>query len=218
MIGLMKMTKTEKKEMISNYLEKLFPNPKCELTYHNDYELLIAIVLSAQTTDKRVNTVTPILFSKYKTLKELSEAPLTALEEILKPIGSFRKKAIYVKDIAYNLDIKYKGTVPTDKESLEKLKGVGRKTINVFLSEFYNYPAFAVDTHVERISKRLRIANKQDNVLKVEEKLKKFFPKDEWARRHLQLVLFGRYYCKAVKPDCISCPLKKICRAYEDNE
>ena len=218
MIGLMKMTKTEKKEMISNYLEKLFPNPKCELTYHNDYELLIAIVLSAQTTDKRVNTVTPILFSKYKTLKELSEAPLTALEEILKPIGSFRKKAIYVKDIAYNLDTKYKGTVPTDKESLEKLKGVGRKTITVFLSEFYNYPAFAVDTHVERISKRLRIANKQDNVLKVEEKLKKFFPKDEWARRHLQLVLFGRYYCKAVKPDCISCPLKKICRAYEDNE
>lgn len=218
MIGLMKMTKTEKKEMISNYLEKLFPNPKCELTYHNDYELLIAIVLSAQTTDKRVNTVTPILFSKYKTLKELSEAPLTALEEILKPIGSFRKKAIYVKDIAYNLDTKYKGTVPTDKESLEKLKGVGRKTINVFLSEFYNYPAFAVDTHVERISKRLRIANKQDNVLKVEEKLKKFFPKDEWARRHLQLVLFGRYYCKAVKPDCISCPLKKICRACEDNE
>lgn len=218
MIGLMKMTKTEKKEMISNYLEKLFPNPKCELTYHNDYELLIAIVLSAQTTDKRVNTVTPILFSKYKTLKELSEAPLTALEEILKPIGSFRKKAIYVKDIAYNLDTKYKETVPTDKESLEKLKGVGRKTINVFLSEFYNYPAFAVDTHVERISKRLRIANKQDNVLKVEEKLKKFFPKDEWARRHLQLVLFGRYYCKAVKPDCISCPLKKICRAYEDNE
>ena len=218
MIGLMKMTKTEKKEMISNYLEKLFPNPKCELTYHNDYELLIAIVLSAQTTDKRVNTVTPILFSKYKTLKELSEAPLTALEEILKPIGSFRKKAIYVKDIASNLDTKYKGTVPTDKESLEKLKGVGRKTINVFLSEFYNYPAFAVDKHVERISKRLRIANKQDNVLKVEEKLKKFFPKDEWARRHLQLVLFGRYYCKAVKPDCISCPLKKFCRAYEDNK
>ena len=218
MTGLMKMTKTEKKEIISNYLEKLFPEPKCELTYHNDYELLIAIVLSAQTTDKRVNTVTPILFNRYKTLKELSEAPITSLEEILKSIGSFRKKAVYVKDIAYNLDTKYNGKVPTDRESLEKLKGVGRKTVNVFLSEFYNYPAFAVDTHVERISKRLKIASSEDNVLQVENKLKKFFPKDEWARRHLQLVLFGRYYCKAIKPDCTFCPLKEICRDYKDNK
>lgn len=214
MTGLMKMTKNEKREIISKYLDELFPNPKCELIYHNDYELLIAIVLSAQTTDKRVNMVTPILFSKYPTLEKLSEAPIDLLEEILKPIGSFRKKAIYVKDIAYNLTTKYQGVVPTDREKLEKLKGVGRKTVNVFLSEYYNYPAIAVDTHVERISKRLRIASKKATVLEVEEKLQKFFPKDEWAKRHLQLVLFGRYYCKAVKPDCSSCPLKELCRDF----
>jgi endonuclease-3 len=214
MTGLMKMTKNEKREIISKYLDELFPNPKCELIYHNDYELLIAIVLSAQTTDKRVNMVTPILFSKYPTLEKLSEAPIDLLEEILKPIGSFRKKAVYVKDIAYNLITKYQGVVPTDREKLEKLKGVGRKTINVFLSEYYNYPAIAVDTHVERISKRLRIASKKATVLEVEEKLQKFFPKDEWAKRHLQLVLFGRYYCKAVKPDCSSCPLKELCRDF----
>lgn len=214
MTGLMKMTKSEKREIISKYLDELFPNPKCELIYHNDYELLIAIVLSAQTTDKRVNMVTPILFSKYPTLEKLSEAPIDLLEEILKPIGSFRKKAVYVKDIAYNLTTKYQGVVPTDREKLEKLKGVGRKTINVFLSEYYNFPAIAVDTHVERISKRLRIASKKATVLEVEEKLQKFFPKDEWAKRHLQLVLFGRYHCKAVKPDCSSCPLKELCRDF----
>lgn len=216
MTGLMKMTKSEKREIITKYLDELFPNPKCELIYHNDYELLIAIVLSAQTTDKRVNMVTPILFTKYPTLEKLSEAPIDSLEEILKPIGSFRKKAIYVKDIAYNLTTKYQGIVPTDREKLEKLKGVGRKTINVFLSEYYNYPAIAVDTHVERISKRLRIASKKATVLEVEEKLQKFFPKNEWAKRHLQLVLFGRYYCKAVKPDCSSCPLKELCRDFRN--
>ena len=216
MTGLMKMTKSEKREIITKYLDELFPNPKCELIYHNDYELLIAIVLSAQTTDKRVNMVTPILFTKYPTLEKLSEAPIDSLEEILKPIGSFRKKAIYVKDIAYNLTTKYQGIVPTDREKLEKLKGVGRKTINVFLSEYYNYPAIAVDTHVERISKRLRIASKKATVLEVEEKLQKFFPKNEWAKRHLQLVLFGRYYCKAVKHDCSSCPLKELCRDFRN--
>lgn len=216
MTGLMKMTKNEKREIISKYLDELFPNPKCELIYHNDYELLIAIVLSAQTTDKRVNMVTPILFSKYPTLEKISEAPIDLLEEILKPIGSFRKKAVYVKDIAYNLTTKYQGVVPTDREKLEKLKGVGRKTINVFLSEYYNFPAIAVDTHVERISKRLRIASKKATVLEVEEKLQKFFPKDEWAKRHLQLVLFGRYHCKAVKPDCSSCPLKELCTDYKN--
>ena len=165
MTGLMKMTKNEKREIISKYLDELFPNPKCELIYHNDYELLIAIVLSAQTTDKRVNMVTPILFSKYPTLEKLSEAKIDSLEEILKPIGSFRKKAIYVKDIAYNLTTKYQGVVPTDREKLEKLKGVGRKTINVFLSEYYNYPAIAVDTHVERVSKRLGLVKKDDDVI-----------------------------------------------------
>ncbi|MBQ3306852.1 MAG: endonuclease III [Bacilli bacterium] len=196
---------------IGNYLDVLFPNPKCELDYHTDYELLMAIVLSAQTTDKRVNMVTPILFGKYPSLESLSKAEIEDLESILRPIGSFHKKAEYVREIAFLLDTKYHGKVPRDREELLKLPGVGRKTINVFLSEYYHEPAIGVDTHVERVSKRLGIAKKKDNVLKVEKRLMKYFSKEEWGKRHLQLVLFGRYYCKAIKPECESCRLKDIC-------
>lgn len=200
-----------KKNRIEEYLDYLFPNPKCELNYNTDYELLIAIVLSAQSTDKRVNTVTPIIFNRYKSLNELKEANLRDLEDIIRPVGSFRKKSSYIKDIATILVDEYDGVVPTDRELLIKLPGVGRKTSNVFLSEFYNYPAIAVDTHVERVSKRLKLAYKNDDVLKIEKKLEKVFPKDTWAKRHLQLVLFGRYYCKAIKPECSNCKLKDIC-------
>ena len=197
---------------IEEYLDYLFPNPKCELNYGNDYELLIAIVLSAQSTDKRVNTVTPIIFNKYKSLDDLKEARLKDLEDIVRPVGSFRKKASYIKDIATILVDEYNGVVPTDRELLIKLPGVGRKTANVFLSEFYNYPAIAVDTHVERVSKRLKLAYMNDDVLTIEKKLEKKFKKEDWAKRHLQLVLFGRYYCKAIKPECVNCRLKDICR------
>jgi endonuclease-3 len=200
-----------KTNKISDYLDYLFPNPKCELIYNNDYELLIAIVLSAQSTDKRVNSVTPIIFNKYKSLKELKEADLSDLESIIRPVGSFRKKASYIKNIAMILDDEYDGVVPTDRDKLIKFPGVGRKTSNVFLSEFYNYPAIAVDTHVERVSKRLKLAYKNDDVFTIEKKLMRKFPKDIWARLHLQLVLFGRYYCKAVKPECENCRLKDIC-------
>lgn len=200
-----------KKSSIDLYLDELFPNPKCELNYNNDYELLIAIVLSAQSTDKRVNSVTPIIFNKYDSLKTLKKASLKDLENIIRPVGSFRRKASYIKDIATILDDKYNGIVPCDREKLIELPGVGRKTANVFLSEFYNIPAIAVDTHVERVSKRLKLASKRDNVLQIEKKLERYFSKDTWARRHLQLVLFGRYYCKAIKPECMNCKLKDMC-------
>ena len=200
-----------KKSSIDLYLDELFPNPKCELNYNNDYELLIAIVLSAQSTDKRVNSVTPIIFNKYDSLKTLKKASLKDLENIIRPVGSFRRKASYIKDIATILDDKYNGIVPCDREKLIELPGGGRKTANVFLSEFYNIPAIAVDTHVERVSKRLKLASKRDNVLQVEKKLERYFSKDTWARRHLQLVLFGRYYCKAIKPECMNCKLKDMC-------
>ena len=196
---------------IGLYLDELFPNPKCELIYHNDYELLISIVLSAQSTDKRVNSCTLILFNKYKSLKALKEADLSDIESIIRPIGSYRKKASYIKDIATIVVDEYNGIVPKDREKLIKLPGVGRKTINVFLSEYYNEPAIAVDTHVERVSKRLGIALKKDNVLSIEKKLMKKFPKEEWGRRHLQLVLFGRYFCKAIKPECSNCKLIDKC-------
>lgn len=199
-------------ELIENYLDELFPDPKCELIYHTDYELLIAIMLSAQSTDKRVNTVTPVIFSKYPTLEALSNAELSDLEDIIHPVGSYHKKAFYTREIAKRLVCEFDGVVPTDREVLESFPGVGRKTVNVFLSEFYNYPEIAVDTHVDRVSKRLRLAYLKDDVLMVERKLRKKLKKEEWSKRHLQLVLFGRYYCKALKPECSNCKLKDICR------
>ena len=210
MIGL--MMKMSKVEVIENYLDEMFKDPKCELKYHNDYELLIAIVLSAQTTDKRVNSVTPILFDKYKSLEELSNADVSDIESILRPLGSFRNKAVYVKEVARILVSKYNGKVPTNRKSLEAMPGVGRKTVNVFLGEFYNIPLIAVDTHVERVSKRLGLAKDEDSVREVEEKLKRKFKREDWAKRHLQLVLFGRYHCKAVSPNCEECKLNSICK------
>ena len=199
------------------YLDYLFSNPKCELTYQTDYQLLMAVVLSAQSTDKRVNSVTPIIFSKYPTLEELANASLTDLEDIIRPVGSFRKKASYLKKIASRLVNEFDGVVPTDREVLESFSGVGRKTVNVFLAEFYHYPAIAVDTHVERVSKRLKLAYQKDSVLDVERKLMKKVPKERRAKFHLQMVLFGRYYCKAVKPLCKDCPLKEYCREKKKN-
>ncbi len=207
----MMMTSKEVKK-IENYLDTLFPEPHCELIYHSDWELLLAVVLSAQSTDKRVNSVMPLLLSEYQTLKELKNADLSKLEQILRPIGSYHKKAYYVKEIARILDEEYQGILPQERTLLEQLPGVGRKTVNVVLSELYNYPAIAVDTHVERISKRLYLAALKDGPYEVEKKLMKHFAKETWGKRHLQMVLFGRYYCKAVKPSCDDCALKALCR------
>lgn len=201
-----------KVEVLEDYLDELFPNPRCELLYNKDYELLIAIMLSAQSTDKRVNMVTPVIFSKYKSLKELSEADIKDLENIIRSVGSYHKKSLYMKEIARRLVTEYDSKVPIDREVLESFPGIGRKTVNVFFSEFYNIPAIAVDTHVERVSKRLKLAYTKDNVLDVERKLQRKFKKENWAKRHLQLVLFGRYHCKAVKPECNNCKLKDFCR------
>lgn len=200
---------------ILDLLNEMVPDPKCELVYKKDYELLIAIMLSAQTTDKRVNQVTSVLFDKYDSLEKLSSAEILDIEDIIRPLGSFRKKAIYIKEIATTLFNEYGGVVPKKRDLLEKLPGVGRKTVSVFLSEFYSYPEFAVDTHVYRVSKRLGISSSKDDVLKTEKKLKKFFPKEEWANRHKQLVLFGRYICKATKPECLNCKLKEYCKFYK---
>jgi len=197
---------------ILEYLDELFPNPRCELNYNKDYELLIAVMLSAQTTDKRVNMVTDILFKEYDTLKKLANANIDDIINIIRPIGTFNKKANNVIAISKSLLQDKNGIVPNDRKYLEGLSGVGRKTTNVVLSNLYNVPCIAVDTHVSRVSKRLGIAKKYDNVLIIEKKLNKFFPKDKLNRLHHQLVLFGRYYCKAKNPDCDNCKLKDICK------
>ena len=197
---------------ITNYLDKLFPNPKCELEYTKDYELLIAVMLSAQTTDKRVNMVTDILFKRYTDLESLANADINDIIDIIKPIGTFNKKASNIINIANSLIKEKNGIVPNDRTYLESLSGVGRKTTNVVLANLYNVPCIAVDTHVSRVSKRLGIANKNDDVLVIEKKLNKNFSKELLPRLHHQLVLFGRYYCKAQKPLCENCELKNICK------
>lgn len=198
------------KNEIYEYLDELIPNPKCELNYNKDYELLIAVCLSAQTTDKRVNQVTEVLFNKYKTLNELKNAEISDIENIIKPLGTYKRKAIYVKKIAEKID--EIGYVPCNRKILEKLNGVGRKTTNVVLGELFNEPYIAVDTHVARVSKRLGLAAKNDNVLKIENKLSKKIPDNIKHKLHHQLLLFGRYYCKAKNPLCDTCKLKNICK------
>lgn len=202
---------------IVDYLDRLIPDPKCELNYNKDYELLLATMLSAQTTDKRVNMVTAVLFDKYPSLKELSEAPLDDLITIIKPLGTFRKKALNVKSISLRLIEESDSIVPNDRTFLESLPGVGRKTANVVMSNLFDEQVIAVDTHVSRVSIRLGIAPKGSDVLTIEKKLNKYFPKEKLNRLHHQLVLFGRYYCKAINPSCTECELKNRCKYYKKN-
>ena len=191
-------------------LDLMIKDAKCELNYNRDYELVIATVLSAQCTDKRVNEVTKVLFSNYD-IYGLAKADKKDVENIIRSCGSYTKKSGYIIDIARSLVEKYNGVVPNDREYLESLPGVGRKTANVVLSNLFDVPCIAVDTHVERVSKRLKIARKLDSVLMVEKKLMKMIPKDLWSRSHHQLVLFGRYICKARGPECSNCAFYDDC-------
>ena len=205
----------DKIETVLKYMDECYPDAQCELIYKKDYELLIATVLSAQCTDKRVNQVTKELWSQYD-IYSLSTAKKKDIEKIIHSVGSYTKKSAYILEIAKRLVTDYQGNVPNNREYLESLPGVGRKTANVVLSNIYNIPAIAVDTHVERVSKRLKLAYQNDSVSKVEEKLMKKFPENKWSKLHHQLVLFGRYKCKAIHPECSECKLKKFCK-YDQN-
>jgi len=200
---------------IEEYLDELIPNPKCELNYNKDYELLLATMLSAQTTDKRVNMVTDILFSKYPNVEALSKADLNDIIDIVRPVGTFNKKASNVIEIAKRLLEDCGGKVPNNREYLESLPGVGRKTTNVVLSNLFDVPCIAVDTHVSRVSIRLGLAKDGDDPYTIEKKISKKFKKAELCRRHHQLVLFGRYYCTARSPKCGECSLRNVCKYYK---
>lgn len=201
-----------KEKEILNYLNEIIPNPVCELNYNKDYELLLAVMLSAQTKDARVNKVTKVLFNKYDSLKKLKEANIKDIENIIKELGSYHKKSEAIINIAKILDEKYNGKVINNRKVLENLPMVGRKTTNVVLSELFNEPTIAVDTHVERVSKRLGLVKKDDDVIKIEEKLKRKFDKNIWSKLHKQFVLFGRYYCTSKKPSCNKCKLQIYCK------
>lgn len=192
-------------------LDKLIPNPVCELDYNKDYELLIATILSAQCTDKRVNEVTKTLFKK-KDLDSLSKATNVEIENIIRSLGSYTKKSYYIIEVAKSLLRHYNGIVPNNREYLENLPGVGRKTANVVLKNLFNVPAIAVDTHVSRVSKRLGFVLESDKVKIIELKLMNLIPKDKWSKVGDQLLLFGRYYCKSKKPLCKNCVLFNECK------
>ena len=189
----------------------LFPDAHCELNHRNAFELLIATILSAQATDVGVNKVTPKLFERFPTPAHLAEASEEAVIECIQSLGLYRSKAKNIRLCAQQLLERFNGEVPRTREELVSLAGVGRKTANVVLSVAFNIPAFAVDTHVERISKRLQICRQKDTVLEVEETLCRKIPKELWSRAHHWMIFFGRYHCIARKPKCHECPLLEMC-------
>ena len=199
-----------KRTDILNFLNELFPDAHCELVYKNHFELLIAIILSAQTTDLKVNQITPILFSKYPNVSDLANADLESVVMILKPLGLANSKAKNIINTSRSLLENYDGKIPTTMTELTSLSGVGNKTANVFLAEGHNEKRFAVDTHVGRVSRRLAISY-SDNPDKIENDLKNFFASDDWTKLHHQFIFFGRYFCKAKNPECVNCKLKKYC-------
>ena len=204
--------KRSSKEYIIENLNRIYPDAHCELNHKDSFELLIAVVLSAQTTDVSVNRVTPALFEKYPDAISLSEASEEDVMRLIHSIGLYKNKSRNIINLAKELVKRFDGEVPSKREELESLPGVGRKTANVVLSNCFDYPAFAVDTHVSRVSKRLMIARKDDDVLTIEKKLMKFFPRNCWSRLHHQFIFFGRYKCKAKNPECTDCPFRDSCR------
>jgi endonuclease III len=203
------------KQQIRHCLDEmgeLFPNAHCELVHSNPFELVIAVALSAQCTDALVNKVTKDLFQKYKTPEDFLSVPLEELQQDIRSIGLYRNKAKNIQMLCRLLIDEYNGVVPTDRDELTRLPGVGRKTANVVVSVAFGVPAIAVDTHVERVSKRLAFCRWKDSVLEVEKTLMKKIPKDEWSITHHRMIFFGRYHCKAQNPKCESCPLLDVCR------
>jgi len=203
-----------KKQMrrILDTIADMFPDAHCELHHSNPFELTIAVLLSAQCTDETVNKVTKDLFAKYQKPEDYLAVPLAELEQDIRRIGLFRNKAKHIQSLCHLLLAQYNGEIPHQHEELVKLPGVGRKTANVVVSNAFGEPAIAVDTHVERVSKRLGLAGQQDSVLQVEQKLMKQVPREEWTQTHHRLIFFGRYHCKAQTPNCEICPLLDLCK------
>ncbi|HDR7792616.1 TPA: endonuclease III [Bacillus luti] len=190
----------------------MYPEAHCELIHDNPFELVIAVALSAQCTDVLVNKVTKNLFQKYKTPEDYLSVSLEELQQDIRSIGLYRNKAKNIQKLCRMLLDDYNGEVPKDRDELTKLPGVGRKTANVVVSVAFGIPAIAVDTHVERVSKRLAICRWKDSVLEVEKTLMKKVPMEEWGVTHHRMIFFGRYHCKAQRPQCEECRLLEVCR------
>lgn len=213
----MKIGKVRLKKIMS-IIADMFPEAKGELEWEKPYQLLIAVILSAQTTDKAVNKVTPFLWAKYPNLEDLASANLTDVELILKSIGLYKTKARNIIKTAQILVDNYNGQVPKTHKELETLPGVGRKTANVVLGEVYAIPGIAVDTHVSRVAKRLNISSQDADVKEIEADLMQKIPKKDWVISHHRLIFFGRYHCLAKNPKCEVCPLQTYCLYYKNKE
>ena len=209
---MMKMTKQEKINKTLEFIDSLFPDAKCELFYNQDYELAIAVMLSAQTTDKAVNKVTSVLFSRFPTVESLKNAELSEIENIIKSIGLYKNKARNIKDLAMVLVDEFSGVLPSNKNDLQRLPGIGNKSAGVIRCEVFKIPDLPVDTHIIRISNRLGFADVKDEPIDIEHKLKKLIPEDRWIKTHHQLIHFGRYFCTAKKPRCEACKLRDFCK------
>ncbi|MFH0993707.1 MAG: endonuclease III [bacterium] len=201
---------TEKADIVFRGISSLFPEARCELNHGNQLELLIAVMLSAQTTDIAVNAVTANLFARYHDVADFAAAPLADLEDSIRHLGLFKTKAKNIQAVC-RIIRDAGGTIPNDQHFLESLPGVGRKTANVFLSEWYHVPRIAVDTHVRRVAYRLGFATKNDDPAKVEQNLMTQFAMDQWIDLHHKMVIFGRYFCKAKRPECQRCPFVSFC-------
>ena len=201
-----------KPELLFSYLDELYPDAHCELVYSKDYEFLIAVMLSAQTTDKSVNQATAVLFKKYQTVEELAKADLDDVRFIIRHLGMYQVKAQNVIKIAKILVSQYGGKVPHDAEALLAMPGVGNKTKNCVFGELYNEPLLAVDTHMQRVAKRLGITDEKDSVEKTEQKYMSIIPRERVVKTNHQIIWFGRYFCKAMSPECAKCKLKEYCK------
>lgn len=213
----MKIGKVRLKKIMA-IIADMFPEAKGELEWEKPYQLLIAVILSAQTTDKAVNKVTPFLWAKYPNLEDLASANLADVELILKSIGLYKTKARNIIKTAQILVDNYNGQVPKTHKELETLPGVGRKTANVVLGEVYAIPGIAVDTHVSRVAKRLNISSQNADVKEIEADLMQKIPKKDWVISHHRLIFFGRYHCLAKNPKCEVCPLQTYCLYYKNKE
>ena len=212
------MSKKELFKIIIAYFSQSMPNPKTELHYSNPFQLLVAVILSAQCTDKRVNMVTPELFKKYPNFDDMAKANENEIFELIKSCSFANNKSHNILEMSKMLQKDYKGILPNDIDELQKLQGVGRKTANVVASVIYNKPVLAVDTHVFRVAARIGLSTNAKNPLETEKQLTRYFPAKVIANAHHWLILHGRYVCKARKPLCEECGISKYCKFYNESK
>ncbi|MEN8716757.1 MAG: endonuclease III [Verrucomicrobiales bacterium] len=200
------MTKAERAAHILTRLEELYPETPIPLDHKDSYTLLVAVLLSAQCTDERVNKITPALFKRADTPQKMSAVPVEEIREIIKPCGLSPRKSVAISKLSKILVEKYGGSVPEDIEALEELPGVGHKTASVVMSQAFGVPAFPVDTHIHRLAQRWKMTNGK-NVVQTEKDLKRVFPRELWNKLHLQIIFYGREYCTARGCDGTVCPI-----------